>query len=117
MWRHEGPGSPVWNWAELLVSELVAGSCTACVGPLTRVMLVVRRNLINGKFVLAAMMVGQAAPALAYIDPNIGGQLYQMLYPVIAVLLGLVTFCRQWLAAVWLRMKTLLRSVISRTSG
>jgi hypothetical protein len=55
-----------------------------------------------------------AAPAHAYIDPNIGGQLYQALYPILAVLLGVVAFARQWVAAIWQRTLTALRAMVGR---
>ena len=55
-----------------------------------------------------------ASPAFAYIDPNIGGQIYQALYPILAVLLGVVAFARQWIAAIWHRFATAVRSLFSR---
>ncbi len=62
--------------------------------------------------VFALLLTG--TPAHAYIDPNIGGQIYQAIYPVLAVLLGLLAFARQWLVALWHRFTALLRSLFSR---
>lgn len=47
------------------------------------------------------MLGTQASPAFAYIDPNIGGQIYQAIYPMIALLVGAIAFARQWIAAIW----------------
>ncbi len=57
---------------------------------------------------------GFSTPAAAYIDPNIGGQIYQALYPVLAVLLGVLAFARQWVVAIGHRLATLIRSLFSR---
>jgi hypothetical protein len=57
---------------------------------------------------------GFSTPAAAYIDPNVGGQIYQALYPVLAVLLGVLAFARQWVVAIWHRFATVLRSLFSR---
>lgn len=58
--------------------------------------------------------VAVASPANAYIDPNIGGQLYQALYPILAVLLGILAFARQWIAALWHRTITAFRALVGR---
>jgi hypothetical protein len=60
------------------------------------------------------IVLGFSTPAAAYIDPNTGGQIYQALYPVLAVLLGVLTFARQWVAAIWHRFATVMRSLFSR---
>ena len=38
-------------------------------------------------------------PAHAYIDPNAGGMLFQLLAPVFAGLVGIWLFLRQWISA------------------
>jgi hypothetical protein len=40
-----------------------------------------------------------ATPALAYIDPNAGGVLFQLLAPMFAALVGGWLFLRRWIAA------------------
>ena len=46
------------------------------------------------------------APALAYIDPNAGGMLYQMLFPLLAAIVGGWTLLRNWVAAHWARLRS-----------
>lgn len=69
-------------------------------------------RVLGWLFILAT-----AAPAHAYIDPNVGGQIYQALYPILALLLGLVAFARQWLIVLVRCLSRLALSVISRISG
>lgn len=38
------------------------------------------------------------SPALAYIDPNAGGMLFQLLAPVFAAAVGTWLFLRRWIA-------------------
>jgi len=64
--------------------------------------------------VFFVIVLGFSTPAAAYIDPNTGGQIYQALYPVLAVLLGVLAFARQWVAAIWQRFATVIRSLFSR---
>jgi hypothetical protein len=58
------------------------------------------------KFWLPAIFLGYAGPALAYIDPNVGGVLFQLLLPVFLALL-----------AFWNYLKRLVRTMIARISG
>lgn len=55
------------------------------------------------------------APAFAYIDPNIGGQIYQAIYPIIALLVGVVAFARQWVAAAWHALVARVKAVLPGT--
>ena len=48
-------------------------------------------------FALWALLA--AAPAYAYIDPNAGGVLFQLLAPLFAGLVGAWLVARRWLAA------------------
>lgn len=57
---------------------------------------------------------GLSTPAAAYIDPNVGGQIYQALYPVLAVLIGVLAFARQWVAAIWNHFASVVRSLFFR---
>ncbi len=52
----------------------------------------------------ALALVGLAicTPAQAYIDPNAGGMLFQLLAPLFAALIGAWMFLRRWIAA-WAR--------------
>lgn len=68
------------------------------------------------RFLAAALLLIFAAPVHAYIDPNVGGQIYQALYPVIALLLGVVAFARQWVVALWRRAMAALRMIAHRKS-
>jgi hypothetical protein len=47
-------------------------------------------------------------PAMAYIDPNAGGLLFQLLAPVFAALIGAWLFLRRWIAdlarRIWARI-------------
>lgn len=43
-------------------------------------------------------------PAMAYIDPNAGGMLFQLLAPVFAALIGAWLFLRRWIADLFRRM-------------
>ena len=40
----------------------------------------------------------QPLPALAYIDPNAGGMLFQLLAPLFAAAVGAWLFLRHWIA-------------------
>ncbi|WP_448581193.1 hypothetical protein [Thermaurantiacus sp.] len=47
--------------------------------------------------VLLLMGVLDPDPAAAYIDPNIGGQIYQIFYPIFALVAGVLVFMREQL--------------------
>lgn len=49
---------------------------------------------------LLAVLVLLPAPAFAYIDPNAGGMLFQLLAPLFAAVVGGWLFLRRWLSAV-----------------
>jgi hypothetical protein len=48
-------------------------------------------------FLILALLL--PASAWAYIDPNAGGMLFQLLAPVFAAVVGVWLFLRQWIAA------------------
>lgn len=56
------------------------------------------------------------APVFAYIDPNAGGTLYQLLFPLLAAVVGAWTLLRTWLAAQWARLRKRLRSEDAKDS-
>lgn len=60
-------------------------------------------------FVLASCLLG-ADPAYAYIDPNMGGWLYQLLFPVVVALAGAWAVMRQKIAHLVSRLLQRLRS-------
>lgn len=64
--------------------------------------------------VIALVIASTATPALAYIDPNIGGQLAQILAPIVTMIIGVVAFARQWLKAQLARISDRLRALVSR---
>jgi hypothetical protein len=68
-------------------------------------------------FAFAVVIASSASPALAYIDPNIGGQLAQVLAPIVTMIIGVLAFARQWLKALFARMSERLRAVVSRVRG
>lgn len=42
--------------------------------------------------------------AFAYFDPNAGGLLYQLLFPLIAAIVSVYVFLKQWVVATFRRM-------------
>jgi hypothetical protein len=64
--------------------------------------------------VFALVVAATASPAMAYIDPNIGGQLAQILAPIVTMIIGVVAFARQWLKALLARISGRLRALVSR---
>lgn len=57
---------------------------------------------------MALVLMCLAAPAHAYIDPNAGGMLFQLLAPLFAAVVGAWLFLRRWIAdlarRVWWRL-------------
>jgi hypothetical protein len=64
--------------------------------------------------VTALVFASTATPALAYIDPNVGGQLAQILAPIVTMIIGVVAFARHWLKALLTRTTDRLRALVSR---
>ncbi len=58
--------------------------------------------------VLATALLLAPSAALAYIDPNAGGMLFQLLAPVLAAAVGAWLFLRRWIAdaarRLWFRL-------------
>lgn len=42
-----------------------------------------------------------APPAFAYIDPNTGGYLFQLLAPLVAIVMSAWIFCANQVKAIW----------------
>lgn len=55
-----------------------------------------------------AAVLAFTTPAFAYIDPNAGGMLFQLLAPLFAAVVGAWLFLRRWitdlLRRLWLRL-------------
>jgi hypothetical protein len=50
---------------------------------------------------VTAMCIGISMPAQAYVDPNAGGLLFQLLTPVVALAMAGLTFARRQLIRLW----------------
>lgn len=59
-------------------------------------------------------ILGVPAPANAYIDPNIGGQLAQILGPIVTILLGAIAFARHWVRQTFARFGAGVKAVFRR---
>jgi hypothetical protein len=57
-----------------------------------------KRPWTRGIALLALLWLAVAGPAHAYIDPNAGGMLFQLLAPVMAAAVGAWLFLRRWIA-------------------
>lgn len=55
------------------------------------------------KLALALLLLVCCSPAFAYIDPNAGGMLFQLLAPLFAAAVGAWLFLRRWIADWWHR--------------
>lgn len=57
---------------------------------------------------IALLVLMTSTPAYAYIDPNAGGMLFQLLAPVFAAVVGAWIFLRRWIAdlarRIWLKI-------------
>jgi hypothetical protein len=60
------------------------------------------------------LLLSATAPAYAYIDPNSGGLLFQILAPLMAVLAASVGFARRRLSLAWLMLVTAGRNLVAR---
>ena len=57
-----------------------------------------------GKALVCAPLLALPASAFAYIDPNAGGILFQLLLPVFAAIMGVWIFLRRWVSSVVRRL-------------
>lgn len=60
-------------------------------------------------FVICLLLVLYAPDSQAYIDPNAGGLLFQILTPVFAAIVGAWLFLRRWIAETLRRLWQRLR--------
>jgi hypothetical protein len=54
------------------------------------------------------------APAYAYIDPNSGGLVFQLVTPILALLAALSGFVRRYFALAWLALSAGVRNLLAR---
>ena len=47
--------------------------------------------------------------ACAYIDPNTGGYVFQILFPVLSAIAGLFLFCRNFIKQLFVRLCSIFR--------
>jgi hypothetical protein len=56
---------------------------------------------------IALCFIADAKPALAYIDPNTGGYVFQFLFPVFAAVLAGYIFCKNYIKRLISRIASL----------
>lgn len=56
-----------------------------------------RKNPL-GRLLAITLLLMSCTPAFAYIDPNAGGMLFQLLAPVMAAIVGGWLFLRRWIS-------------------
>jgi lipoprotein signal peptidase len=65
-------------------------------------------------FVGVLLFIGITTPAYAYIDPNAGGTLFQLLTPLLAVGAAALTYARKQLGRVWLLLSGAVKNRFDR---
>jgi hypothetical protein len=58
--------------------------------------------------------LGTCTPAHAYVDPNAGGLLFQLLTPIIALITASLTFARRQLLRVWVALLGGMKALVAR---
>jgi len=61
-----------------------------------------------------ALLVSLCAPAQAYVDPNSGGILFQLLTPLIALAAAAWAFARRRLLNLWIGLRESLKALVAR---
>jgi hypothetical protein len=77
-----------------------------------------RSRLLPGLILLVSLSL--TTPAHAYVDPNSGGLVFQLVTPILALIAASLTFAKRQIALAWLRLSARVRSVFARlfrTSG
>lgn len=64
-----------------------------------------------------ALTLGFFAPAQAYVDPNSGGILFQLLTPLVALAAAGWAFARQQLVRLWSGLLDALKALAARLFG
>lgn len=57
-----------------------------------------KRSWLQSLSLLLVLWLTFAGPAQAYVDPNAGGMLFQLLAPVMAAVVGGWLFLRRWIS-------------------
>jgi hypothetical protein len=65
-------------------------------------------------FLAIGATLGLCMPAQAYVDPNAGGLLFQLLTPIIALMAAGMTFARRQLLRLWDCMLTVMKTLATR---
>ena len=65
---------------------------------------------------LLLVLVAVAAPAYAYIDPNSGGLLFQLLTPIFVVVAAALAFAKRQIAHAWTSLINQIRAMWLRLS-
>ena len=74
-----------------------------------------RRLQISNQLCLAAAIVlAQTGPAKAYVDPNAGGLIFQILMPLLSAVWGIYLLLRRWLSR---KIRELWRTLATSWSG
>jgi hypothetical protein len=60
------------------------------------------------------LLISLTTPAYAYVDPNAGGPLFQLLTPLLALAAAGLTFARRQLARAWLLLSAALKNRFNR---
>ena len=63
-------------------------------------------RLIHTSLLLVVLLT--PLPALAYIDPNTGGMIFQILAPILAMITSAWLFMKDRIKAVWYRVKRMI---------
>jgi hypothetical protein len=63
---------------------------------------------------VTAIAVGLSQPAQAYVDPNAGGLLFQLVTPIVALAAAGLTFARRQLLRLWDSLVDALKALAAR---
>jgi hypothetical protein len=66
------------------------------------------------RILLVSLLALTPATACAYIDPNAGGLLYQLLFPLIAGIVSVYVFLKQWVVRTAQRLGRMLLRLLKR---
>jgi hypothetical protein len=75
------------------------------------------RNIAKATVLAALVAVAYARPALAYIDPNTGGQLFQLLAISFAALSGVALIFSRHIRIAFARAARAVRALFKREEG
>lgn len=64
--------------------------------------------------IAVVISLGFCTPAQAYVDPNAGGLLFQLLTPIIALFAAGLTFARRQLLRIWDALRGSMKALVAR---